>query len=103
LVVKVGESQDGPTTWVSYGTSKKVEQLFAGEFSISPGDGAAFELAGLTTATKFDLSRLLELDFNDIWFTVAPGAPFGQIPKLGILHPSLVRRAQAAYNAARRH
>jgi hypothetical protein len=44
----------------------------------------------------------LYLPYNDEWFAVAPGAPHGQIPKLGVLHPSLVRRAKAAFNAGRR-
>jgi hypothetical protein len=33
---------------------------------------------------------------------VPPGAPHGQTPKLGILHPSLMHRAQAAYAARRK-
>ena len=48
-------------------------------------------------------ARASEPDFNDLWFAVPPGAPHGQNPKLGILHPSLVRRAKAAHDAARRH
>jgi hypothetical protein len=86
---------------VAYGTSRKVDNLHPGEFAIAPPDRAAYEAAGLSAPTKFDLGRAFELDFNDIWFAVPPGAPHGQTPKLGILHPSLVRRAKAAFGAAR--
>jgi len=34
------------------------------------------------------------------WFSVPPAAPHGQSPKLGTLHPSLVRALEAAYRAA---
>ncbi len=101
LVVRVGESGGRPVAEVAYGTSQKVESLYAGEFAIVPGDGAAFVASGLSYPTKFDLSETFELDFNDIWFSVPPGAPHGQTPKLGILHPSLMRRAEAAARAAK--
>lgn len=101
LVLRVGEAQGKPVVEVAYGTSRKVESLYAGEFAIAPADGAAYGAAGLGYPTKFNLGRTFELDFNDVWFAVPPGAPCGQTPKLGILHPSLVRRAKAAFNAAR--
>jgi hypothetical protein len=86
---------------VAYGTSQKVTQLYAGEFVISRADGEAFRAAGLSYDTKFNLARRLELHFNDEYFAVPPGAPHGQQPKLGVLHPSLIRRAAAAFNALR--
>ena len=64
------------------------------------GDLAAYEAAGLSCPTKFNLGETFELDFNDEWFSVPAGAPYGQTPKLGILHPSLMRRAKAALDAA---
>jgi len=79
-----------------------VESLYAGEFAIAPPDQAAYETAGLNYATKFNLAETFELDFNDTWFSVAPGAPYGQTPKLGVLHPSLMRRVEAAARAARK-
>lgn len=85
---------------VAYGTSQKVTQLYAGEFAITRADGAAFRSAGLSYDTKFDLTRRLELSFNDEYFSVPPGAPHGEHPKLGILHPSLMRRAAAAFSAS---
>jgi hypothetical protein len=102
LVIAVREFEGHPIAVVAYGTSRKVDRLYAGEFAISASDGPAFEVAGLGAPTKFDLSRTLEIDFSPYWFAVPPGAPHGQTPKLGILHPSLVRRAEAAYRAAHR-
>jgi len=102
LVLSVGEDQGHPIVEVAYGTSQKVDSLYAGEFAIAPADPAAYEAAGLSHATKFNLAVTFELDFNDTWFAVAPGAPHGQTPKLGVLHPSLVRRVQAAAGAVKR-
>jgi len=102
LVVRVGEHDGRPVAEVAYGTSRKVDTLYAGEFAITPSDQAAFAAAGLSFATKFDLGETFELDVNDTWFAVAPGAPYGQIPKLGVLHPSLLRRVVAAARAAKR-
>lgn len=101
LILRVGEYRGHPIAEVAYGTSQKVDTLYAGEFAIKPSDGAAYEAAGLSYPTKFNLAETFELDFNGEWFAVAPGAPHGQTPKLGILHPSLVRRARAAFDAAR--
>lgn len=102
LVLRVGEAQGHPIVEVAYGTSQKVDSLYAGEFTIVPSDQAAYEAAGLNYATKFNLVETFELDFNDTWFSVAPGAPHGQTPKLGVLHPSLMRRVEAAARAARK-
>lgn len=100
LVLRVGEDAGHPVVEVAYGTSRKVDALYAGEFAITPVDGAAYEAAGLSEATKFILGETFELDFNGEWFAVPPGAPHGQTPKLGVLHPSLVRRARSAFDAA---
>ena len=102
LVLRVGEVQGHPVVDVAYGTSQKVDSLYAGEFAIASSDPVAFEAAGLSYPTKFNLIETFELDFNDTWFSVAPGAPYGQTPKLGVLHPSLMRRAEAAARAARK-
>jgi len=102
LVLRVGEDQGHPIVEVAYGTSQKVDSLYAGEFAIASSDQAAYEAAGLSYPTKFNLVETFELDFNDMWFSVAPGAPYGQTPKLGVLHPSLMRRVEAAVRAARK-
>lgn len=87
---------------VAYGTIRKLERLFGAEFAVGPEDGEAFVLSGLSYPTQFDLGRAMELPFNDVWFDVAPGTPFGQTPRIGVFHPSLVGRAKAAHGAVRR-
>ncbi len=86
---------------VAYGTSQKTNRLYIGEFLISKRDhSAAYASAGLSYDTKFNLKRILELPFNDDYFSVPPLAPYGQIPKLGTLHPSMVKIAAAAFSAS---
>ena len=85
---------------MAYGTSQKTDQLYSGEFRITKAEHtAAYASAGLSYDTKFDLSKVLELPFNDAYFSVPPHAPHGQIPKLGTLHPSMVRIAPTAFAA----
>ena len=103
LVLRVGENSEGRTVVeVAYGTSQNVDQLYAGEFAITAADRAAYAVAGLSYPTKFNLRETFELDFNDTWFGVPPGAPHGDRPKLGVLHPSLVRRVDAAARAVKK-
>lgn len=102
LVLAIVEFEDGSRgVRVAYGTSKKVNQLHRGEFAITPTDGSAYIHAGLSFPTKFDLRKQEHLPYTEQWFRVPPAQPFGQSPKLGVLHPSLIRRAQAAFNAVR--
>ena len=87
---------------VVYGTSQRTTTLRRGEFSIlRERNAAAFFVAGLSYDTKFDLKQTLELPYNADWFSVPPAAPHGQTPKLGILHPSLMRALEAAFRAAK--
>ncbi len=60
---------------------------------------AAFEAAGLSYDTKFDLKHAQDLPYTTEWFSVLPAAPHGQTLKLGTLQPSLVRAVQAAFRA----
>ncbi len=100
LVVGMVAFQDGNDgVAVAYGTSKRVTSLRSGEFAITPEDGSAYRHSGLSYPTKFYLGKPANLPYTDEWFRVPPGQPFGQSPKLGTLHPSLMRRAQAAFNA----
>ena len=86
---------------VAYGTSQRTTTLYRGEFSILRArNPAAYEAAGLSFDTKFNLKQLIDLPFSTDWFSVPPTAPHGQTPKLGTLHPSLVPAVQAAYTAA---
>ena len=102
LVVAVGSLKNSPAVEVIYGTSQKLDRLFAGEFAIAPADEAAYRESGLEYPTKFDAARSVFLPYDDTWFSVPPHAPHGQTPRLGALHPSLMRRAQAAFDAAKR-
>lgn len=91
------------TVRVANGTSQGTTTLYQGEFSIlHDRNPAAYEAAGLSYDTKFDLRQSVDLPFTTEWFSVPPAAPHGQTPKLGTLHPSLVRAVQTAFRAAAR-
>jgi hypothetical protein len=86
---------------VAYGTSQKTDRLFPGEFLIAQSKNpAAYAAAHLSFDTKFNVKQALDLPYSSQWFSVPPAAPHGQRPVLGTLHPSMVRAAQAAYQAA---
>ena len=91
------------TVRVAYGmgTSQRTTTLHRGEFSILRDRyPAAYEAAGLSYDIKFDLKQALNPRYTTEWFSVPPAAPHGQTPKLGTLHPSLVRAVQAAFRAS---
>ena len=86
---------------VAYGTSQRTTALRRGEFAIlRERNAAAYNAAGLSYKTKFDLKQALDLPYTTEWFSVPPTAPHGQTPKLGTLHPSLVRAVEAAFRVA---
>lgn len=87
---------------VVYGTSKKTDKLHAGEFLISNNEHAAYQLAGLSYSTKFNFRNTAQLPFNEDWFKVPPKAPHGKSPKLGVLHPSIIKKVQAAWNVVKK-
>jgi hypothetical protein len=100
LVLSVLTRADGSSVRVAYGTSQRVDRLRSGEFAIlRNAHPAAYQLAVLSFDTKFDFMAALELPWSDRYFGVPPRAPFGQCPKLGTLHPSLMRAAEAAFEA----
>jgi hypothetical protein len=99
LVIGVGEIDGKTHVEVAFGTSQRTDQLFSGEFRISPADKEAYALSGLSYPTKFDMRNRRELPYNDEWFRVPPQPMHGQTPKLGVLHPSLMRAARAAFDA----
>jgi PemK-like, MazF-like toxin of type II toxin-antitoxin system len=96
LVVDVGALRGTPAAEVIYATSQKLDRIYPGEFAITPADGGAYALSGLSYPTKFNTRRSVFLPYNDTWFGPAPGAPYGQTPKLGVLHPGLLPRLAAA-------
>jgi hypothetical protein len=49
------------------------------------------EVAGLSYDTKFDLRNMVELPWNDSFFSVPPNPSHGQTPKLGSLHIGMNR------------
>jgi hypothetical protein len=104
LIIATMQDDEGKVfVSIAYGTSQKTDRLYGGEFRISKVEhSAAYAGAGLSYDTKFDLRNVLELPFNYAYFSVPPRAPLGQIPKLGILHPSMVRIAATAFAAARK-
>ena len=98
LVTGLAHFEDGTIgVVVAYGTSQRVDQLYAGEFSIVPEDGEPYRAAGLSYPTKFDLRRRVTLPYTDAWFRVPQRPLFGKTPKMGTLHASLMRRATAAF------
>jgi hypothetical protein len=100
LVVKVFDDNTPHfIVQVVCGTSQKTDQLYSGEFLIAIHDVAAYQLAGLSYTTKFNFHNTVDLPYNSEWFKVPPGAPNGQTPKRGVLHPSLMRRVRAAWEA----
>jgi hypothetical protein len=102
LVVSVTEREDGIMVAVAYGTSQKVDRLTAGEFAIRKAENkAAYEIAGLSYDTKFDLRNIIELPWNDRFFAVPPNPAHGQTPKFGSLHIGMRRAFEAAAKAVR--
>lgn len=101
LILASKEDDDGEIfVTVTYGTSQKTQRLYRGEFLIAKAQNTiAYRSAGLSYDTKFNLTNAIELPFNAQYFSVPPHAPFGQNPKMGTLHPSMVRIAAVAYAA----
>jgi hypothetical protein len=86
---------------VVYGTSQRTTQLHSGEFAIAQlRNPAAYELAGLSYDTKFNLKQTVDLPFTDEHFSVPPAAPQGQCPTLGTLHSTMMQAFLAAWRAA---
>lgn len=100
LILSVEEHEDGLLVTVAYGTSQKVDRLSTGEFAIRRvANEAAFDCAGLSYDTKFDLKHQLKLPWNDLFFAVPHHAKYGQTPKMGMLHIMMYRALEAAARA----
>jgi hypothetical protein len=95
-VLRVLDADQQFAVQVAYGTSQRVDSLYSGEFVIDNRDNQVFKLSGLSYPTKFDLGKIVELPYNDLWFRIPPQPRHGQNPKLGTLHPSLMPRLRAA-------
>lgn len=103
LVLSVDDSSTPARVRVSYGTSRGTDQLDPWELVIAPDDADAYRLAGVNCPTKFSLLKVVVLEYSAHWFGIAPGTPMRVTPKMGVLHPSLVARAQRAHQLATRH
>lgn len=102
LVIGVETREDGVIVSVVYGTSQRLDRLTTGEFAITRlRHPQAFALAGLAFDTKFNFRSVVDLPWGDAFFKVSPRPRYGQTPKLGSLHPSLLRSVQAAYQATK--
>lgn len=102
LVVDVDASRTPVRLRVAYGTSKFPLRRGLGEFSIAPVDGSAFKASGLFVATRFSFRKAVVLDYTDRWFDLAPGDPVGETPVMGVLHASLLSRAETAFREIHR-
>jgi hypothetical protein len=103
LAVFDGDDDDQYVVRVVYGKSQRTTALSRGEFAILQlNHRTAYEMAGLSYDTKLDLKQTLDLPYSSDWFSVPPTAPWGQTPKLGVLHPLMARALEAAYRASRK-
>jgi hypothetical protein len=103
LIIEIGaDSKHKPVVTVVYGTSKKLDRLYPSEFKIEKADGASFSLSGLAADTKFDFNHRVKLPYCSTWFGSAPGQPYVNQPKLGVLAPNLVARAKQAFDNSRK-
>jgi hypothetical protein len=105
LIVGVRTFEDGVTVQVAYATTQRTSSLRTGEFLIAKDKhSVAFKQAGLAFDTKFDLNKVIELPWTDRYFKVppTPNPAFGQTPKMGSLHASMIRTLIAAHEAARK-
>jgi hypothetical protein len=101
IVVGIESKEDGDIVKVAYGTSQNVTKLKAGEVAIlQTNHPAAYAQAGLAYDTKFDFNRIIELPWSERYFKAAPRKSYGNTPKIGTLHATVLRAVQAAYHAA---
>lgn len=101
LVLEVEESLDntlGCVVTVAYATSKKITQVYPGEFVVSARDRST----GLHVDTKFDLARNHRLPFDSAWFAPVSGSkpPHPRIGRLDLTDNSVRRKLQTAIKAA---
>jgi hypothetical protein len=102
LILKVFDDLD-PEFYVlvAYGSSQKTNRLQSGEFSITKANNAEYKLAGLGFDTKFSFNQQLELPYDSDYFKPPQDHKNTNSPKLGMLHPAAMRRAQAAWAATK--
>ena len=74
LILDIDDRSTPLAVRVAFGTSKRTDELFSGEFQISPSDGEVFRASGCDGDTKFDLRRAVWLPLDDTWFTAKPNS-----------------------------
>ena len=92
------DSKSGCVVTVAYATSRKVEQVYPGEFVVTARD----RITGLHVDTKFDLARHHRLPFTDIWFSAVGGSnpPHPRIGRLDLNNNAVRKKLQHALKAA---
>ncbi|MCP1438679.1 hypothetical protein J3D56_002115 [Erwinia persicina] len=83
---------------VVFGTSKKTEKLYPTEFVIKKTDPDYLQ-TGLSYDTKFDVSRVANIPYDDDWFDIPKsrkGKPPFASPVIGILPASYIPAIQLA-------
>lgn len=85
---------------VCYATSNRAK-LYPSEIEITADEHPVeYRSAGLSSNTKFDLAKIILLDYTDAWFAVPFAPMYGPVPKLGTLHALTMPRLSAAYKYA---
>ena len=101
IVLSVTRRDDGDQVSVVYGTSRHLKRLKTGEVAITQAKNpAAYALAGLAYDTKFDFKVIVNLPWSDRYFKVPARNPYGNTPKIGTLHATILRTIETAYRAA---
>ncbi|MGH8446423.1 MAG: hypothetical protein ACREVL_14210 [Solimonas sp.] len=104
IIVKVSEPVDGDASYhvhVCYGSTQiyKAKGPYAWDVLITdPGEMAH---CGLAEPTRFDLSTIIQLDYNSEWFLPPWAKPFGATPKMGALPPVVSSKIGPAFKAAK--
>lgn len=103
IVTWVSDPPDDPArpyrVRVVYGTSRFTGRPRGSEFDIDPvAHPAAYQAAGLTKPTRFNLEKSVVVNYDDMYFALAPNGPLpaGPTPRLGTLHASRMSALQEA-------
>lgn len=88
---------------VVYGTTKIKGNTLPHEADIDPvSNPAAYKAAGLSYPTRFNFKKVVVLNYDEMFFERAPcGEKVAPLPspRMGTLHPSMMRAFFAAYSA----
>jgi hypothetical protein len=101
LVLAVGCDEDNSEiimVRIAAGTSRKVAagQAYPWELLIEDDGDSPFRASGLSYTTKFNVRNTLELPYTSLFFEPPPKRPFGNSPKLGVLHASYMSALKIA-------